>query len=127
MAGEFDYTKARATAEKLIKKFGQAGTVYLNDEPGGEDALGDPLPSTSGKIINGFVTPLLPYSTQTQLSVYEKENVKSGDMYAFFHSDELIDINMLHDSSGDTWRVQSVSKITSVSGTNVYQKMMLRK
>lgn len=127
MAGEFNYTKARATAEKLIKKFGKAGTVYSSAETGGADALGNALPDSVGKVINGFVTPLLPYSTQTQLSVYEKENVKSGDMYAFFHSDELIDINMLHDSNGDTWRVQSISKLTSADGVNVYQKMMLRK
>lgn len=127
MAGNFDYNKARATAEKLIKKFGSAGTVYLKDEPGGEDAFGNPLPGAGGKVISGFVTPLIPYSSQSQNTAYENENVIAGDMFAFFHSDELIEINMLHDANGSTWRVQSISRLTSTNGVDVFQKMMLRK
>lgn len=127
MATKFDYTKARATAEKLINKFGKAGTVYSSPETGGTDALGNALPDSVGKVIDGFVTPLLPFTTQTQLSVYEKDGVKAGDMFAFFHSDELIDINMLHDSNGETWRVMSVVRLTDDNGVNVFQQMMLRK
>lgn len=127
MAGEFDYNKARATAERLIAKFGRSGTVYTNAESNGKDALGNDLPGDAGKVIEGLVTPLLPYSTQTQYTLYEQENVRTGDMFAFFHSNEPIDINMLHDANGATWRVQSISKIDSADGVNVYQKMMLRK
>ncbi|CAH9015395.1 head-closure protein [Vibrio phage 137E35-1] len=127
MADQFDYAKTRATVERLLKKFGAAGTVYERAETGGTDALGNALPDTTGKAIAGFITPLLPYSTSTQLTTYERDNVKAGDMYAYFHSEELVDINMLVDANGSTWRVQSIKSLTSNSGVNVFQKLMLRK
>lgn len=127
MATKFDYTKARATAERLINKFGKAGTVYSSPETGGTDALGNALPDSVGKVINGFVTPLLPFTSKSEASLFEVNGVKAGDMFAFFHSDELIDINMLHDSNGETWRVMSVIRLTDDNGVNVFQQMMLRK
>lgn len=127
MASKFDYNKARATAKKLITKFGVDGTVYTNGTDGGEDALGRPLPDEPGVSIEGIITPLLPYSTSTQLTQYEKENMIAGDMFAFFHSDTLVEVNMLLDANGDTWRVQSIKSLSSNTGVNVFQKLMLRK
>ncbi len=127
MASKFDYNKARATAKKLITKFGVDGSVYTNGTDGGENALGQPLPSEPGMLIEGVITPLLPYSTSTQLTQYEKENMIAGDMFAFFHSDTLVEVNMLLDASGSTWRVQSIKSLSSNAGVNVFQKLMLRK
>ena len=122
----FDYAKARATAERLITKYGEASTVYTEGETGGEDALGNPLPDSPGVSIAGTITPLLPYNSQTMMTAYEKENVIHGDMYAYFHTSEEIKVNMLVDASGKTWRVQSVNKLESLDGVVLYQKLMLR-
>ena len=118
---KFDYDKARSTAEKLIDKFGGAGTVYSLGESG-EDMFGNPI-SSPGASINGLVTPLLQYK-QMEIG---GNTILSTDSYVFFHSDIEPEINMLHDSGGDTYRVVDVKKIDSVSGTNVYRKLQLRK
>lgn len=123
----FDYSAVKATVERLLTKFGSDAVVYSEDETGGEDALGQPLPDKPGQSISGKLTPLLPYSSASQATAYEKENVIAGDMYAYFHSDELASVNMLVDANGQTWRVQSINKLASLEGITLYQKLMLRK
>lgn len=122
---KFDYDKARSTAEKLIDKFGGAGTVYSLGE-GGEDMFGNPI-SSPGFSIDGLASPLLPYGTSTQMTVYERDNVIAGDMFFFFHSDELVEFGMLFDANGYSWRVQSIKRLSSLDDVNVFQKVMLRK
>lgn len=121
---KFDYAKARATAEKLIDKFGGAGSVY---ELGSttEDMIGNVI-TTPGKTIDGLIAPLIPYKTSTQMTSYEKDNVIAGDKYTFFHSSEKVAVGMLVDAEGYTWRIESTNTLDSTDGINVFQKIMLR-
>lgn len=121
----FDYTEARATALELISEFGSSATVYTNGETT-TNALGQTV-VVAGQSIDGTATPLLYYSSDSKLSQYEKDNIKAGDAYIFFHSDTAPEMNMLHDANGATWRVFGVNSLSSRDDVNVIQKLMLRK
>lgn len=121
---KFDYSKARATAEKVINNYGGAGTVYELGSTS-EDMIGNVI-IIPGKIIDGRIAPLIPYKTSTQMTSYEKDNVIAGDKYTFFHSSEKVAVGMLVDAEGYTWRIESISILDSTDGINVFQKIMLR-
>lgn len=121
---KFDYVKARATAERIINNYGGAGSVY---ELGSttEDMIGNVI-TTPGKTIDGRIAPLIPYSTSTQMTSYEKDNVIAGDKFTFFHSSEKVAVGMLVDAEGYTWRIESINTLDSTDSINVFQKLMLR-
>lgn len=116
----FDYTKARATAERLITKFGKASTFYAVGSTT-EDMLGNVI-TTPGAVINGAITPKLNYSRNEIDGI----NIIASDGYAFFHSEIEPDIGMLTDLNGETLRVVSIKKLDSVDSINVYRKIQLR-
>ena len=120
---KFDYVKARKYAESIIGDFGASGSVYTLGEDGGEDMLGNPLPSIPGVVIDGLVTPLLKYK-QAEVN---GQNILATDNYIFLHSELEPEIDMLHDSGGNTYRVMDIVKLDSVDGVRIYRKLQLRK
>lgn len=119
----FDYVKARATAEKLIAKFGQESTVIKKGVTGGVDAFGDPIADTADTVINGTITPLLQYSA----SEIDGESIQRGDGYVMFHCDTKPEINMQVTLNGKTLRIIDVMTLDSVDDINIYAVLQLRK
>ena len=126
----FDYSEARATAEAIIGEFGESATLSKPGTDAGYDPnTGDPIPSTPGSYVNGLVTPLLEYDTQTRSGASEEagETILSGDKFCFFHSAEAPEIGMALTINGHDWRVVSIVDLTSVDGVNVFRKLQLRR
>lgn len=120
----FDYNKSRATAEKLITKFGQAGEFVLSGDTGGYDDFGDPLPAQPDVVISGIVTPLLSFKTNE----VDNENILASDSYVLFHSETAPEVGYEHTQNGVTYRMVAMMKeLTSVDGVNVFRKIQLRR
>lgn len=120
---KFDYDKARATAERLITKFGEAGSVTQEATGGGTDAFGDPLPGTDAVTINGIITSRRDY----EVSEVDGSVIQHGDCYVYFHSDTAPSIDMTVTLNGETFRIVHIIDLTSVGGVNVYRKLQLRR
>lgn len=122
----FDYNEAQKTADELIEFFGSTGVVYTPAiSGGGYDNNGNPLPATPQVDINGVVTPVLSFKSDE----IDGDIIKATDGYVFFTPDdksEVIEIGMLFDDNGKTYRVQDIQGITSNDGIKVYQKLQLR-
>jgi hypothetical protein len=119
---EFDYVQARATAEKIISKFGVAGSVIKKGVAGGSDEWGDPIADIPDTVISGIITPVLSFKS----SEIDGENIKQGDGYVFFHSETEPEIDMQTTVNSKTWRIIGIPKLDSASGINVYRKLHLR-
>ena len=118
---KFDYIKAQATAKKLVEKFGESGAFIRTVQGAIDPATGEQGASTESTI-NGTVTPVLRFSNDE----VNGESVQRDDGFVFFDGDELA-INDKTTINGETWRCVDVSKIKSVSGVLVYQKVQLRR
>ena len=124
----FNYTKSRATAEKIITKFGQSSRFYSLGETT-TDMLGNTI-TIAGEEIQGVISPKMRYSAQEIQASSSVKNSESGliagDSYVFFHSDIEPSIGMLTDLNNETLRVVSIEKVDSVDNINVYRKLQLR-
>lgn len=122
----FDYNEAQKTADELIDFFGAPGAVYIPAEDGGGyDNNGNPLPATPQVDINGTVTPVLSFKSDE----IDGDIIRATDGYVFFTPDdksEVIEIGMLFDANGKTYRVQDIQGITSGDGIKVYHRLQLR-
>lgn len=120
----FNYAEKRATAEKLITKFGGSGSFVVPGNDGGFDPnTGDNIPAQPDVSIDGIITPALQFKQQE----VDGETVQWGDAYVFFHSDNEPPIGALTTINGVTWRCVRVMELTSVDGVNVYRKVQIRK
>lgn len=118
---KFDYVKAQATAKKLVEKFGESGTFTRTVQGAIDPATGEQGASTNISN-NGTVTPVLRFSNDE----VNGESVQRDDGFVFFDGGEVA-INDNVTINGETWRCVDVSKIKSVNGVLVYQKVQLRK
>lgn len=118
----FNYAGARATAENLIKKFGQAGTIIVKGVSGGYDENGDVAADTPDTTISGTITPLLQYSNKE----VDGDSILKGDAYVFFHSDTAPQVNNQVVLNGKDFRIVDIISLTSVDGINVFRKIQLR-
>ena len=129
----FDYIDARNTAAELINEFGADGSFTISDgSAGGYDNLGNVIPVQSPEVVNGIITPLLPFSSMTLASKQEDDGTQilKSDRFCFFYSepDQAIPIGAYTTVSGETWRVISITKtIDQVDGINVFRIYHLRK
>ena len=118
----FDYNKARATAKKLIEKFGQTGEVVkINNSP--FDSSGNPTSGEPTFVANGIVTPLLKYK-QAEI---DGESVLSTDSFVFFHSSTTPEVGMMITINSQQFRVIDLKTLDSVDDINIYRKLQLRK
>lgn len=124
----FDFEKARATAERLIKKFGGALDVIQEGSNYTKDALGNTVAKTEDIVISGFSSPLLSYGSDAKADSYEQTGTEviAGDKYNYFHSETIPSIGMSLTSDGVKYRVQSIIGLSSLEGVRVYTKLQLR-
>lgn len=126
----FDYGEARATAEAIIGEFGEAATLTKPWIEAGYDPItGAPVPAVPSFDVEGLVTPLLEYDTQTRSGATETGGgtILSGDKFCFFHSTAAPEIGMVLTVNGKDWRVVSIVDLTSVGGVNVFRKLQMRR
>lgn len=123
MTDKFEYTKARAIAEGLINKFGEAGSFIVKGLDGGVDEWGDPTAGTPDQVFNGTVTPLLSYKQ----GEVDGEQILKTDSYVFFHCDEVPPIDSKITINGKEFRAVDIVRLDSVAGVNVYVKVQLRR
>lgn len=118
---KFDYSKAQATAQRLIDKFGDGGSFTRTSQGNIDPVTGN---STGGSTltISGTITPILSYKN----SEVDGASIMQGDGYAYFDGQGLR-VGDYTTVNNETWRVVSVSGITSISGVNVYQKVQVRR
>lgn len=120
----FDYNKARDTAQRLIDKFGAAGSFVKGGSNGGYDDYGRPIPPEPDITINGLVTPILSFKS----SEIDGDSILSTDGYVFFHSETAPGIGYFQTQNGVKYRfISMLSEITSVDGVNVFRKIQVRK
>ena len=118
---KFDYVEAQSNAAALIDEFGDAGS-FTRETLGVENpATGEMSPSAT-ESFGGTVTPLLRFGN----AEVNGESVQRGDGYVYFDGDEVL-INDYIELNGETWRAVDVTKLTSVGGVRVYQKIQLRR
>lgn len=124
-----DYTRLQGIADRLIANADDSEvkrSVYIPAiDGGGYDNSGNPLPSQPRVDIFGSASPLFSYK-QDEI---DGDVVLATDAYILFSPDdksEVIEIGMLYDVNGKTYRVQHEEGITSNGGVKVYQKLQLR-
>ncbi len=118
---KFDYEQVRRDADSLIDEFGDSGS-FTRVTPGTIDqATGEQSPGTT-TLINGAITPILRYMNNE----VNGESVLRTDGYVYFSGGE-IEVNDTTVLNGETLRVVDVTKLKSVGGTLVYQKVQLRR
>lgn len=118
---KFDYEQARRDADTLINEFGDSGS-FTRATPGAIDqATGEQSPGTT-TLINGTITPILRYMNNE----INEESVLRTDGYVYFSGGE-IEIGDTTVLNSETFRAVDVTKLKSVSGTLVYQKVQLRR
>ena len=119
----FNYTKARSTAKKIIKKYGNDGTVVTKGTTGGFDSSGDPKADVPDSTIYGIITPVVKFKT----AEIDGETIKKGDGWVFFHSNTEVVPDMQTTINGETFRVKGVGVLSSVDDIEIYQRLHLRK
>ncbi len=118
---KFDYEQVRRDADSLIDEFGDS-VSFTRVTPGTIDqATGEQSPGTT-TLINGAITPILRYMNNE----VNGESVLRTDGYVYFSGGE-IEVNDTTVLNGETLRVVDVTKLKSVGGTLVYQKVQLRR
>ena len=118
---KFDYEQAKRDADTLIDGFGDAGSFTRVTQGAIDQATGEQSPGTT-TLINGTITPILRYMNNE----INGESVLRTDGYVYFSGGE-IEINDTTVLNGETFRAVDVTKLKSVSGTLVYQKVQLRR
>lgn len=120
----YDYAAARRLAEKVITKFGAAGSVVKKGITGGGfDANGDVIPDSPDVIIPGLVTPLVQFKTKE----IDGTTIQAGDSYVFFHSDTIPAVDMQITINTETFRIVGIIKLSSVGDVNIFRRLQLRK
>lgn len=129
MVGKIDYSRLQGVADRLIgnsdTSTAQASVYTPAQGGGGYDNNGNPLPASPRVDIFGSVTPVFSFK-QDEI---DGDIIKATDGYVFFTPDdksEVIEIGMLFDANGKTYRVQDIRGITSGDGIKVYQRLQLR-
>lgn len=118
-----DYSAKRATAERLITKFGDSGSFILKGISGGRDAFGNVTAVTDDVVIDGIITPLLSYDN----AEIDGSMILSTDSYCYFHSDTAPEVGYTVTINSDEYRAESIERLDSIGGINVYVKVQLRK
>jgi hypothetical protein len=121
----FNYTKARATAKKIISKFGQPSSIVQKGTTGGFDEGGNAEADSPDITIDGIITPLVQYKTNE----IDGESIIVGDAWAFFYTESTVDIaiDMQVTINSKTFSVKAVKKLSSVDDINIYTRLQFRK
>ena len=121
----FDYAKARATAKKIISKFGQTSSLVKKGTTGGFDEGGNAEADSPDITIDGIITPLVSYKDNE----VDGESIIIGDAWAFFYTESTVEIkvDMQATVNGKTFSVKGIKRLSSVDDINIYTRLQLRK
>ena len=100
------YEKFRDLGEKLIKKNGSPAAFY----------------TPQGHVIHGFATGGFGYQSKD----VDGTHVQQGDLYLFWHSEEIPTTAMLHRLNNRTYSVVDIMRLTSRDGVTALCKVQLR-
>lgn len=118
---KFDYAEVEQSAKELIEFFGGDGSFSRIDGGSIDPFTGEASLQTT-ETLNGTVTPVLSYKA----SEIDGTVIQQGDGYVFFYG-EALGIGDTATLNGQDYRVINVSKIESVEGVLVYQKVQVRR
>ena len=119
----FDYVDAKATADRLIAKFGAPAQLVKDNSGGGFDSDGNAIPDAPDTIINGICTPILRYKR----AEIDGQNIQYDDGYVYFSTDGVPEIGMTLTLNNDVFRIVNTMPLTSVDGVVVYRKLQVRR
>ena len=121
----FNFTRARKSAQGLMKKFGGVGSVYVPAIAGGErQDDGTISTGTSEQITIGTITLRVPVPT------FEVNggSIQQGEWYVFFQhkTTNTVEIGMFTKINGVVHRIVEISEITSLVDVNVSLQLFIR-
>jgi hypothetical protein len=122
VASKHDYTRNKATADRLIKKFGQAVSLTIAGNAGGYDSSGNVVAPSPPVTVTGDGVKL----------DYERDEIDGtaivqGDAKLLLGSASGAPvIGMETTINGDKWRVMAVDTLDP-AGVNVMYTLQLRK
>ena len=121
MASKKDYSRPKATADRLIKKFGQAVTLTLAGNAGGYDDYGNPVTPTPPVNITGDGVKL-----DFEQDEIDGTAIVASDAKLLLGSPSGTPvIGMTLPLGGLTWRVQNLWPLEP-GGVNVMYTLQLR-
>ena len=100
------YEKFRALGERLIKKNGTPAAFY----------------TPQGYVIKGLATGGFGYQSKD----IDGTHVQQGDLYLFWHGEEIPTTAMLHRLNGRAYNVVDIMPVTSRDGVAALCKVQLR-
>lgn len=116
----FDYAAKKATADRLIEKFGQAVTLTLTTGGGGYDENGNPVAPSSTSITGNGV------KLRFEKGEIDGTAIVASDAKLLLGSASGVPvIGMTAPIDGITWRVQDVWPLEP-AGVNVMYTLQLR-
>lgn len=119
----YDFNQARATAKRVISKFGNPGQVVLKGAKGGFDANGDVTADVADQSFDGIITPLV----QFKLNEIDGKSIISGDSWVLWQGDDALAVDMQITINSTTFRIKGMQDLSSTDGINIYIKLQLRK
>lgn len=120
VASKHDYTRNKATADRLIDKFGQALTLTKTTGGGGFDANGDPVVPSSTTITGNGV------KLDFKQDEIDGTNIVAGDAKLLLGSASgAPEDGMTVPIGGLTWRVM-INKPLDPAGVDVIYTLQLR-
>lgn len=121
----FNYDNTRATAVRLLNKFGNSLSVVLEGNSSGFDpATGDPASDTPDQSISGVGCVLNYTNSEKRAQKEQDENyVRTGDKKLIWLPDEPEDlpaVGMFVTYNNHKYRVQSVNDLNPAGVTVLY-------
>ncbi len=119
-----NYDRARATAQRVINRFGGPGQIISKGKSGGKSAFGDSQADTPDTIINGIITPLVQFKT----SEVDGTSVLTGDSWVIWQTDDTtqIKVDMQITINSTEFSIKKVSPLSSIAGINILVRLNLR-
>lgn len=121
----FNYEEAYQDAIEIISEFGETHTLTKKGTTGGYDDFGQPIADEPDVVLTGVMSPLLSFKAD-DIEV-SGEKIRIEDKFCFFDANQIAEVGMQTTANGQTWRVQSVDVLASLTGVKVLQKIQLRK
>jgi hypothetical protein len=117
-----DYEDIRLDVEEAIEDAGFPAIVFTPALVNDDDEWGDPVADTPAVEIHGISTPIFSFKTAD----VDGNNIKFGDGYVYFHSEEDPEIDMQITINSITHIIRGIKQLTSGGGVNVYRRLHLR-
>lgn len=117
-----DYSRNKASADRMIQKFGQALTFTLKaDNSDGFDEFGDSEAPDAPTTVDGYGVKL-----DYESGEIDGKNVISGDAKLLISTDGVIVANMTTIINGETWRIVKPNPLEPADVLIMYESQIRR-